>query len=99
MPSVDWLPGGNTSYTHRVKTAISLPDSLFQEIDDCARRLRLTRSGLLAIAARRFVAEHNSAKDATQAWNDAIAKGGQPGKDPAARAMRQRTKEIIRSRR
>jgi predicted transcriptional regulator len=82
-----------------MKTAISLPDSLFHEIDDCARRLRLTRSGLLAIAARRFVAEHKSGKNATQAWNDAITKGGQPGRDPAAHAMRQRTKEIIRSQR
>ncbi|HEX4622130.1 MAG TPA: hypothetical protein VH208_11235 [Myxococcaceae bacterium] len=80
-----------------MKTAISLPDTLFREIDDCARRLRLTRSGLLAIAARRFVAEHQSAAEATAAWNAAIARGGQPGDDPAARAMRKRSKAVIRS--
>lgn len=91
---------GNTGHTvPAVKTAISLPDDLFDAIEDCARRMRLTRSGLLALAARQFVAAHRESKDATKAWNDAIARGGQPGEDPAAAAMRRRTKAVVRGRR
>ena len=80
-----------------MKTAVSLPDDLFEEIDACARRLRLTRSGLLAVAAKQFVSRHRVAKDATAEWNRAIADGGQPGDDLAAVALRRRTKAIIRA--
>lgn len=80
-----------------MKTAISLPDELFDEIDACARELKMTRSGLLAQAAREFVARRRRAANPTDAWNRAIEKAGQPGDDPAARAFRRRTKEIVRS--
>ena len=78
-----------------MKTAISLPDDLFEEIDLCARRLKLTRSGLLARAAREFVDRSAIAEDPTDAWNRAIEKAGQPGDDTAARAFRQRSKQVV----
>lgn len=34
--------------------------------------------------------------DPTEAWNRAIARGGQPGDDAAAVAFRKRTKAIVR---
>lgn len=80
-----------------MKTAISLPDELSEEIDACARQLRMTRSGLLAQAAREFVARRRRTADPTEAWNKAIEKAGQPGDDPAAIAFRRRTKEVVRS--
>jgi predicted transcriptional regulator len=78
-----------------MKTAISLPDDLSAAIDACARELKMTRSGLLAQAAREFVARRHRAFDPTEAWNRAIERGGQPGDDPAARAFRQRTKAVV----
>jgi len=78
-----------------MKTAISLPDALSEQIDACARELQMTRSGLLAQAAREFVARRRCPPDPTEAWNQAIEKAGQPGDDPAARAFRRRAKEII----
>lgn len=83
-------------YTDVMKTAISLPDDLFEAIDACARELRMTRSGLLAQAAREFVARRCRASDPTEEWNRVIDKAGQPGDDPAARAFRHRTKEVVR---
>jgi metal-responsive CopG/Arc/MetJ family transcriptional regulator len=80
-----------------MKTAISLPDDLFEEIDACARELKTTRSGLLAQAAREFVARRRRAADPTEAWNRAIEKAGQPGGDPAARAFQRRTKAVVRA--
>jgi len=64
-----------------MKTAISLPDELSAAIDACARDLKMTRSGLLAQAAREFVARRRRAPDPTEAWNRAIDRGGQPGDD------------------
>jgi len=89
----------NRLYSEPMKTAISLPDDLFEEVEACARRMRLSRSALLALAARQFVANQRRHPDPTRAWNDAIAAAGQPGDDPAATAMRRRSKAIVRGRR
>ena len=55
-----------------MKTAISLPDELSAAIDACARELHMTRSGLLAKAAREFVARRRRPPDATAEWNRVI---------------------------
>jgi predicted transcriptional regulator len=81
-----------------MKTAISLPDELFHEIDACARELKTSRSGVLARAARDFLDQRRQPVAATAAWNRAIARAGQPGADPAARAFRRRSKQVIRTR-
>jgi predicted transcriptional regulator len=70
-----------------------------REIDARAKALNVSRSALLARAAREFLASHRPAKDATAAWNRAIDRGGQPGEEPAATLARKRTKAVIRSRR
>ncbi len=81
-----------------VKTAISLPDDLFRAIDARARALRLSRSAFLARAARELLGREGPAEDATEAWDRALAKGGQPGDEPAAAAARRRTKALVRGR-
>jgi predicted transcriptional regulator len=79
-----------------VKTAISLPDDLFRALDAKARALKLSRSGLLARAVREFLEREGSESvDATEAWNRAIQKGGQPGDDPGAAAFRRRSKAVV----
>ena len=85
-----------TGHTIAVKTAISLPDDLFRAVDARARALKVSRSGLLAVAAREFLQRSGSAEDPTEAWNRAIDQGGQPGDDPAAVAFRKRTKAVVR---
>jgi len=79
-----------------MKTAISIPDDLFREVEACSRRLKLSRSRLFATAAREFLARHAPA-DATAAWNRAIAQAGQPGEEPVAAALRRRTRAVIRA--
>lgn len=90
-------PCGITGYTPRMKTAISIPDELFRQIDLCSRRLRVSRSRLLADAARQYLAQQRAPFDATAAWNEVIAKAGQPGDDPAAVALRRRSKRALRA--
>jgi predicted transcriptional regulator len=81
-----------------MKTAISLPDELFHAIDACARELKTSRSGVLARAAREFLDRREQPTAATEAWNRAIARAGQPGDDPGARAFRRRSKAVVRTR-
>lgn len=42
-----------------MKTAISLPDTVFEAAEQIARRLGISRSELYARAVAAFVAEHN----------------------------------------
>ena len=45
-----------------MKTAISLPDDLYESADNLARRLGLSRSKLVATALAEFVAKHRAGK-------------------------------------
>jgi predicted transcriptional regulator len=84
-----------TGYTRPVKTAVSIPDELFRQIDLCSRQLKVSRSRLLADAAREYLARRRAPFDATAVWNEVLAEAGQPGDDPAAIALRRRSKAAI----
>ncbi len=43
-----------------IKTAISIDDVLFEKANDLAAELRLSRSGLIALAVREFVERHEN---------------------------------------
>jgi predicted transcriptional regulator len=45
-------------YTPGMKTAISLPDELFQQAEELARQTRRSRSQLYADAVREYIARH-----------------------------------------
>lgn len=45
-----------------MKTAISLPDDLFESADALAKRLGVSRSELYATAVAEFLAKHQNAK-------------------------------------
>src|SRR5437867_3734933 len=87
---------GITGYTQIMKTAISIPDDLFHEVERCTRRLRVSRSRLFADAAREYLAKRRDPSDATTSWNQVIAEAGQPGDEPAAVAVRGRSKAVLR---
>jgi len=74
-------------YTSGMKTAISLPDDLFASADALARRLGMSRSGLIAAALAEFVAKHRTSKISERL--DAVYGAEDSGLDPAlARAQR-----------
>ena len=80
-----------------MKTAISLPDELFRAVDAKARALKMSRSRLLAEAAREFIEKRERPSNATDAWNLALAHPGQPGDDAVATAAFQaRSKRVVR---
>ncbi len=72
-----------------MKTAISLPDKLFESTDALARRLGLSRSQLVATALAEFVAKHRG-RDVTRRL-DAVYGTAASGLDPALRELQGRS--------
>ncbi len=72
-----------------MKTAVSLPDSLFRRAETAARRLRVSRSRLYATAIAEFL-HRREANTVTQRLNDLYSR--KPAKvDPALYAAQLRT--------
>jgi hypothetical protein len=70
------LPG----YTRYAKTAISLPDSVFDRVRRHAARLRISRSEFFVRAAERWADELDDA-DLTEAIDDALDRIGPDAAD------------------
>jgi len=47
--------GYNFGYTLAMKTAVSIPDPIFEEADDLAKKLGMSRSQLYATAVSQFI--------------------------------------------
>jgi predicted transcriptional regulator len=73
------------SYTPGMKTAVSVPDDLFAQVDRLARRSRRSRSEVYRAALREYVARH-APDEVTASLDDVVAEVGQPAGDPFAAA-------------
>jgi hypothetical protein len=76
-------------YTVGMKTAISLPDEIFESADALAKRLGLSRSELYATAVAEYLAKHRD-EDITSRLNDVFA-DHPGGVDPALRSAQARS--------
>lgn len=75
-------------YTPGMKTAVSIPDDLFEQAERLARRVGATRSGLYSRAVREYVARH--APDEVTASMDRVCDAvGQKQDDFVAAAARE----------
>jgi metal-responsive CopG/Arc/MetJ family transcriptional regulator len=72
-----------------MKTAISLPDDLFEAADSLANRLGLSRSELYARAVAEYVAKHRC-EDVTAQLNKVFA-DETSGLDPSLRSAQARS--------
>ena len=70
-----------TSYTHGMKTAISVPDGDFERYERVAARHGLNRSEFYRLAAQRFADELEGASELTVLANVVLARSGQPSAD------------------
>ena len=61
------------SYTSGVKTAVSIPDPLFQAADRLARQRRISRSALYAEALELLLAGHHDATRITAQLDEVYA--------------------------
>jgi predicted transcriptional regulator len=75
-------------YTRGMKTAVSVPDDLFVQVDRLARRSHRSRSELYRAALREYLARH-APDEVTTGLDRVIAEVGQPdGERFAAAAAR-----------
>lgn len=76
-----------------MKTAISIPDELFESVDALAEELGVSRSELYARAVEEYVAKHRSA-DITAALNDVYG-DEVSGVDPGLRSAQARSTNTV----
>lgn len=82
-----------TGYTRGMKTAISIPDDVFQEAEKLAAELKQSRSELYSRAVREYVARHS--EDSVTAALDAVCAGGSDLGRGFVRAASERTLERV----
>jgi metal-responsive CopG/Arc/MetJ family transcriptional regulator len=74
-----------------MKTAVSIPDDVFEGAERLARRTKKSRSQMFSDALREYVARH-TASEVTEAMNRVCAELGDP-KDPFIAAATRRVLE------
>lgn len=74
-------------YTPGMKTAISVPDEVFEEAERLARRTKRSRSELYSVAMSEYLARH-SPDEVTEAMNRVVDEVGQEGDEFMAAAGR-----------
>ena len=78
-------------YTRSMKTAISIPDDVFEDAERLARRSKKSRSQLFSDAVREYVARH-AQEEVTEAMNQVCADVGSTS-DPFVNAASRRILE------
>jgi metal-responsive CopG/Arc/MetJ family transcriptional regulator len=76
-----------------MKTAVSIPDDVFEEADRLARRTKRSRSRLFTDALREYVARH-SPEEVTDAMNRVIDDIGEQSDPFVAAAARRVLKRV-----
>ena len=69
MVTVD--PDSLIGYTNGMKTAVSLPDTVFEQAEQLARRTKRSRSELYTLALKEYLARH-APEEITEAMNTVI---------------------------
>ena len=70
-------PPPSAGYTRGMKTAISVPDEVFEQAERAAKQLKLSRSELYSRALSEYLARHTDS-EVTAAINAVISEAGQP---------------------
>lgn len=76
-----------------MKTAVSIPDEVFQGAERLARRTRKSRSQLYSEAVREYVLRH-SPDEVTEAYDKLCLELGQPADSFTAEASRRTLKRV-----
>ncbi len=80
------------SYTFSMKTAVSIPDEVFEEAEQLARRMETSRSALYARALAEYIARHGT-DQVTDLMNEALDDVGVADDGFAAAASRRTLQE------
>jgi hypothetical protein len=76
-----------TGYTTGMKTAVSIPDEVFEKVERFARRAKRSRSEVFSAALREYIARH-APDEVTEAINRAVDEIGDQGDEFVGAASR-----------
>lgn len=76
-----------------IKTAISLEDTLFEQIDELAKELNVSRSRLMALAAEAYLAQYQN-QELLAAINDAYEDSDE-NDDLLLRQMKEKRRAVV----
>jgi metal-responsive CopG/Arc/MetJ family transcriptional regulator len=79
----------DAGYTPGMKTAVSLPDEVFERAELAAKQLKLSRSEFYSRALSEYLARHTDS-EITSAINSAISEVGQPRDSTISRRAHKR---------
>lgn len=77
FPNTSLLPALKRSYTFGMKTAVSLPNNIFNEAEQYARRSKKNRSQLYGEALQEYLARH-SQDEVTATMNEVVDRLHEP---------------------
>ena len=81
----------------RMKTAISINDSLLQEADETARLMGLSRSRLFAVAIGEFL-QRRRREQLLQRLNEVYADGMEPAEKRVVKGIKARARRTVKER-
>lgn len=77
-----------------IKTAISLQESLFQQVENLARDLNVSRSQIVALALEEFLQRHQN-RQLLEALNHAYDTPPTPGEPRRVPALRHQHRRLV----
>jgi len=80
-------PTHPSGYTNSMKTAVSIPDDVFEKVERFARRTKRSRSEVFSTALREYIARH-APDEVTDAINRAVDEIGEQTDQFVATAAR-----------
>ena len=77
-----------------VKTAISIQESLFEQVNDLAEKLQMPRSQLFTLAVEEFIERHEN-RAIFKALNEVYGAEADPDEDMLQKGMRRKQKQMV----
>ncbi len=77
-----------------VKTAISIQESLFNQVNDLAEQLRIPRSQLFTLAVEEFIKRHEN-RSIFEALNEVYAAALDPEEEALQEGMRRQQRQLV----
>lgn len=77
-----------------VKTAISIQESLFDQVNDLAQELQIPRSQLFTLAVEQFIKRHEN-RSMFEALNEVYDEAPDPDEEALQEGMRRQQRQLV----
>jgi predicted transcriptional regulator len=78
-----------------IKTAISIQESLFEQVSDLAEELQIPRSRVFALAVEEFIKRYENRR-IFESLNEVYEEAPDPGEDALQEGMRRQQRKLVK---